>query len=90
MVGRSSAQTPRSLGLQSRTRPLSFELAPFKDFVNHPLLGTLYAHTVLAGYLAGRLNPPAPYAKGNLKIDWTGEASPRQFRVVSGPAPTNR
>ena len=34
--------------------------------------------------------PTAPYAKGNLKIDWTGEASPRQFCVVSGPAPTNR
>jgi hypothetical protein len=27
---------PRSLGFQSRIRPLSFELAPCKDFVNHP------------------------------------------------------
>jgi len=81
---------PRNLGLQSRTRPLSFELAPFKHFVNQPLVGTLYAPTVVAGYLVGRLNPHGPLRQGKPKIDWTGEASPRQFRVVSGPAPTNR
>jgi len=33
--------------------------------------------------LAGCLNPHGPYAKGNLKIDWTGEVSPRQFRFAS-------
>ena len=32
---------------------------------------------------AGASIPTAPYAKGNLKIDWTGEDSPRQFRFAS-------
>jgi hypothetical protein len=34
--------------------------------------------------------PTAPYAKGNLKIDCTGEASPRQIRVAPGQLSTNR
>jgi len=37
---------------------------------------------------SGASIPTAPYAKGYLKIDWTGEVSPRQFRFASAQLQT--
>jgi hypothetical protein len=39
---------------------------------------------------SGASIPTAPYAKGYLKIDWTGEVSPRQFRFASAQLQTTQ
>ena len=73
---------PRSLGLQSRTRPLSFELAPCKNFVNRlsrwhaicsysgrGLLGrTPQSPRPLTPRETSKLNGPVKLARANLVL----------------------
>ena len=73
-----------------RIRFRSFELARRRDAKFRSPVGIRYAHSVLAGYLAGRLNPHGPLRQGKPKFDWNGEASPRQFRIVSAQSQTDR
>ena len=82
MIDRNLVRGTRGVSFHTIKRFRSFKLVPRWHLSFCSPVGTLYAHTGIAGYLVGRLNPHGPLRQGKPKFDWTGEAARAKFALL--------